>query len=119
MARKISLVMMGALYLGVGVCHFTETESFVRIVPPSLPFPKALVYISGAAEILLAACLAFSKTRKWACYGIILLLVAIFPANIYMLTSSGEGFTLPHWILVARLPAQGFLIAWAYWHRGD
>jgi uncharacterized membrane protein len=119
MARKVSLVLMGALYLGVGICHFTQTGTLVRIVPPFLPFPKTLVYISGVAEIFLAACLAFSKTRKWACYGVILLLLAVFPANIYMLTSAGVGSTLPHWILVARLPAQGLLMAWAYWHRVD
>jgi uncharacterized membrane protein len=85
-------------------------------MPPYLPQPLLLVQISGLAESFLAVLLPFQKTRRWACYGLIALLIAVFPANVYMLTSGGAGRDLPHWLLVVRLPLQAVLIAWAYWH---
>jgi uncharacterized membrane protein len=114
--KNISLALMTVFYFVAGLNHFWHPGDYLRIMPPYLPYPSLLVQISGLAESFLAVLLPWPKTRRWACYGIIALLIAIFPANIYMLTSGGAGTTFPHWALVARLPLQGVLILWAYWH---
>jgi len=106
---------MAAGYVAMGILHFVITADLIRIVPSYIPFPDVMVYLSGGIEISLGLGLFFKKTRRWACYGIILLLFAVLPANIYMLTSGGE-FGVPHWVLVGRLPFQGILMLWAYWN---
>jgi uncharacterized membrane protein len=116
MFKKISLTLMTAFYFWAGLNHFHDPATYLRIMPPYLPYPLLLVQISGFAESFLAVLLIWKRTRRWACYGIIVLLIAIFPANIYMLTSGGAGTTFPHWALVLRLPLQAVLILWAYWH---
>lgn len=85
-------------------------------MPKSLPWPTALVYISGVAEIAGGAGLLFTRTRKIAALGLIGLLVAVFPANIYAAQHGMEvaGRAVPAWILWLRLPLQGVLIAWVY-----
>jgi uncharacterized membrane protein len=109
---------MATGYILMGILHFVITADLIRIVPPYIPFPAAMVALSGVAEISLGLALFFKKTRHWACYGIILLLFAVLPANIYMLTSGGE-FGVPHWVLLGRLPLQGVLMLWAYWHSRE
>jgi uncharacterized membrane protein len=111
---KLSLWIMAAGYVLVGVAHFSHTGDFVKIVPPYLPYPVTLVYISGFFEIGLALAALFKSTRRFACYGIIALLLAVLPANIYMLTSYQPGSSIAHWILVLRIPFQGVLMLWAY-----
>lgn len=116
MIKKISLGLMTLFYFAAGLNHFHDPATYLRIMPPYLPYPALLVQFSGFAESFLAVLLPWNKTRRWACYGIIALLIAIFPANIYMLTSGGAGTTFPAWALVLRLPLQAVLIGWAYWH---
>jgi len=116
MIKKISLTLMTIFYFLAGFNHFHDPATYLRIMPPYLPYPLLLVQISGFAESFLAVLLPWKKTRRWACYGIIALLIAVFPANVYMLTSGGAGTTFPLWLLVVRLPLQGVLILWAYWH---
>ncbi len=86
-------------------------------MPPYLPFPLALVYISGFFEVLGGAGVLTPRFRKAAGWGLVALLIAVFPANLYMVTES-EPFTsrgIPLWALYARLPLQLALIAWVYW----
>jgi uncharacterized membrane protein len=116
MIKKISLGIMTLFYFWAGLNHFWHTSDYLRIMPPYLPYPLLLVQISGVVESFLGILLPWFQTRRWACYGIIALLIAVFPANIYMLTSGGAGTTFPHWALVVRLPLQAVLILWAYWH---
>ena len=70
--------------------------------------------IVGIAEIAGAIGLLVPMTRSWAAWGIIALLIVVFPANIYMLTSKGAGMKIKMWFLWLRLPLQFFLIWWAY-----
>ena len=96
----------------------TGHAPFVRIVPKFLPAPLALVYISGFFEILGGVGLLVPGTRTWAAWGLVALYVAVFPANIYMLThniSLNPKKPIPRWALWLRLPFQFLFIAWAYW----
>lgn len=112
--KKISLYAQAAFYAMAGVMHFVNTEFYLKIMPDYLPWHRELVYISGVAEIVLGIGLLIPAHRKLAAYGIILLLIAVFPANIYQLTSGGAGMNVPLWGLWLRLPLQFALIYWAY-----
>lgn len=117
--------VMGAIYVVAGVSHFVVPDLFAQIVPPQLPAPTALVYSSGVAEVAVGIGVMVPRTRRVAAWGLVGLLLAVFPANIYMATSGvviqgapaiiaepGPG----RWI---RLPLQGVLIAWALWYTSD
>ena len=116
--KLIALWALAAAMVGVGVLHFVQPKPFVRIVPKYLPAPLALVYISGVFEILGGIGLLIPETRTWAAWGLIALYLAVFPANIYMLThniSLNPKKPIPRWMLWLRLPFQFVFIAWAYW----
>ena len=116
--KLIALWGLAAVMVGVGVLHFVQPKPFVRIVPKYLPAPLALVYISGFFEIAGGVGLLFPATRVWAAWGLIALYLAVFPANIYMLThniSLDPRKPIPRWMLWLRLPFQLVFIAWAYW----
>ena len=105
----------------VGVKHFTNTDFFVAIVPPIINWKEEAVLISGVIEIILGLLLLFNQTRKLAAWGIILLLIAVFPANIYLYISD-----LPRDIIgiskdqaLFRLPFQIPLMIIAYWHTKE
>ncbi len=104
---------------GVGILHFTDPRPFARIVPPFLPQPLALVYISGAFEILggVGLVVPIALTQRIAAYGLVALFIAVFPANVYMAMAQIPlgNKQMPVWALWARLPLQGVLIAWAWW----
>ena len=109
----VRLFIFTWFFLG-GIMHFAKPELFLRIVPPIVPYPLAAVYISGAFELLGAIGLWVKSTRCNAGYGLILLTIAVTPANIYMLQHAELFSEVPHWALVARLPFQLFLI-WLIW----
>jgi len=83
-------------------------------MPRYLPAHLSLVYLSGAAEILLGVLLLFKEFKDWAIYGIILMLVVFLLVHFYMLSSKKAAAGIPKWALVLRLPLQFFLIWWAY-----
>ena len=111
-----SIIIMSIFYVGVGIKHFTNPMWFIKIVPPILPFKLSLVYISGFFEILLGIMLLFPVTRYIAAWGLILLLVAVFPANIYLAMTNGAALNTTPLIAWGRLPIQFVFIAIAYWH---
>jgi uncharacterized membrane protein len=120
--KKISLILLITLYVVAGANHFIHPAVYLKLIPPYLPFPKVLNLAAGFFEILFGLMLIFKASRKYAAYGIILMLIAFIPAHIYMIqlapfmlgkllvTKTGT------WI---RLPLQAVLIFWAYWHRKD
>lgn len=114
--QTLSLVLLAAMFVGAGVLHFVKPRMFEAIVPPSLPSPRALVLISGAAEVLGGVGLLIPGLRPWAGWGLVALLVAVFPANLYMAQESERFRRLaPRWALLLRLPLQAVLIAWVLW----
>ncbi len=115
--KRAALLLAAISYVVTGVTHFTNSEFFVSIMPPWLPLHLELVWLSGAAEMILGAALLSSRWRTMASWGLIALLIAVFPANLYM-AMSPEIFVLrgmPLWGLYLRLPLQGVLIAWVWW----
>ena len=112
----ISRVLIAALFVVAGVNHFVSPRPYLAIVPPLLPWPLALVYISGAAEVAGAIGILWQRTRRLAALGLIVLLIAVFPANIYAAMHGMQisGSVVPPWGLWARLPLQPLLIAWVY-----
>ena len=117
--NKITILIMSAFYINVGIKHFIEPEWFLYIIPPYLTdIGLELVYISGLTEILLGVLLLFPKYREIASYGIILLLIAVYPANIYLAFNEepqnliGISSFAASWI---SLPIQFILIRIAYY----
>lgn len=111
--NNISLYLMAAFYVFAGVTHFRNPRFFLKMMPPWVPAHQFLVAASGVAEIALGLLLLWPATRPYAAWGTIVLLVLIFPANVYMLTS-GKFKRIPTWLLWLRLPLQALLIGWAY-----
>lgn len=117
MIRKLALVTAALLFISAGVLHFRIPGPYAKIVPPFLPWPLAIVYISGCAEIAGGIGLLIPKLRQFAAWGLVVLLVAVFPANIYMAMGQIQvtADPLPSWVLWARLPLQFLLIWWVLW----
>ena len=85
--KRPLLFVMAPAYVVAGLLHFVEPALYVQIIPPILPAPLALVYLSGVAEIVVGLGLLVPRTRHYAAWAAIATLLAIFPANIYMATS--------------------------------
>ena len=121
-AQKASLGLLAVGFIGAGVMHFIRPRMFTQIVPPQLPAPQTLVAVSGAAEVLGGVGLLIPRLRKAAGWGLVALLAAVFPANIYMATVAERFASLaPAWVLWARLPLQPLAMLWVWWAavRGD
>ena len=117
--KQVLLLVMGLFYCSAGIMHFVNSAFFTRIVPDYLPWHAALVYVSGVCEIVLGVLVLLPASRGLAAWGIIALLLAVFPANINMLVHRipmREGMPPNMLALWVRLPLQGVLIAWAWWY---
>ena len=86
-AEYILIIISSIFYVIVGIKHFIDPNFFLAIVPPYLPYHLELVYISGLFEILFGVMILIPKYRYWGSVGLILLLIAVFPANIYLFQS--------------------------------
>jgi uncharacterized membrane protein len=120
MKKKISVYGMTAFYLLAGFNHFRSPESYYAIIPPWLGNLQLINSLAGVAEISLALLLVFNITRRWACYGIIFMLIAFIPSHIYMLQKGFEinDHDVPAWILWVRLIIfQPLFIWWAWANR--
>jgi uncharacterized membrane protein len=115
--KLYSLYLMAVLYILAGANHFRVPQVYRSIMPSYLPWPNTLIYLSGIAEIGLGLLLFFPRTQSLAAWGIVALLVAVFPANVYMYQARDTVFSsFPGWLLLARLPLQVLLMAWAYYY---
>ena len=98
-----------------GVAHFVAPDGFLRIVPPWVPAPFAVVLISGAFELLGAMGILWRKTRRAAGIGLVLLTLAVTPANVWMLQRHTDWPGIPVWLLIARLVLQAALLVLIVW----
>jgi uncharacterized membrane protein len=113
--KTILLWLLGIFFVLAGINHFRAPEFYLKIMPLYIPWPAAMVAISGAAESLLGLAVLYPRTRKVAGWGIIALLVAVFPANWYMYQHAELFPNLKPEALLIRLPLQGVMMAWAWW----
>jgi uncharacterized membrane protein len=108
---------MALLLFSAGTMHFLRPGFFVQIVPPAVPWPWAAVYISGGCEVALGIALLVPRLSRLAALGVVLLLAAVFPANVYhwLGNVAVNGTVAPGWYHAIRLPTQALLMAWAFW----
>ena len=106
--------LLGLFFFLAGLGHFYKPSFYLSIMPPYIPFPLAMIYLSGFFEALFGLGVLVPKTSRWAAWGLILLLIAIFPANLHMALHPEQFPEIPYWGLLARLPFQGVFIYWAY-----
>jgi uncharacterized membrane protein len=122
MTRRILLFVMAAFYVLAGINHFVNPDVYMPMMPPYLPWHRGLILLSGAAEVGLGLAVLVPALRHASAWGIILLLIAIFPANLHIalhnvpLFGNAEGFGAWNWV---RLPFQAVLIGWAWWYTRD
>ena len=106
-------LLLALLFVAAGVWHFVRPAGYLRIMPPALPAPLLLVYLSGLAEVAGGLGLLLPATRRWAGWGLLALLLAVFPANVYMALIHGQ-LGIPGWVAWGRLPLQLPLLWWVW-----
>jgi len=118
--KTVLLYVMSAVYCLAGFMHLLRPEFYVSIMPPGLPNPEWLNVLSGLAEITLGVFVLEPRVRFLAAWGLIALLIAVFPANVYVALENvgvggepGAGNAIASWI---RIPFQALFIVWAWWY---
>jgi uncharacterized membrane protein len=114
LGRRLGLGFVFLWFAIGGVAHFAATSTEMRIVPPYIAWPRAVVWLSGVFELLGAAGLLIQRTRRAAGIGLFALTIAVTPAHFYMLERP-DLFEVPYWALILRLPLQAALLALIAW----
>lgn len=119
-ARRVSRGVLAAAFVFAGVMHFAITGAYMRIMPPWMPLHREMVLLSGVCEIAGGIGLLVPRTRRAAGIGLVLLLIAVFPANVQMLLNAraAHASALAQGLLWARLPLQLAIIAWVAYAAG-
>ena len=112
--RFWGLVVQSLFYVLLGLNHFWHSSTYVGFMPPHYSNPRALVLISGVAEILGGLGLLLESTRRLAAWGLVLLVLIYFDVHFFMAMHPDRFPSIPAWILYARIPFQFVLIAWAW-----
>lgn len=114
-ARGLSRLLLAGMFIAAGVNHFRVPRIYERVVPPRLSrHAKPIVQISGVAEIAGGVGVLLPITRRLSGLSLIVLLAAVFPANVYMAREPERFHTIPRWALYARLPLQPLMMLWAW-----
>jgi uncharacterized membrane protein len=106
--------LLATFMVAAGTMHLIKPDFYVQLMPPYLPLHRELVYLSGFFEIALGLLLLVPRFSRWAAWGIVALLVAVFPANIYLYQHQDLLPASPVLHLL-RLPLQVLFLLWAYW----
>lgn len=114
--KKILKWIFGAAIILAGINHFINPAFYLKMMPPVLPVPLFLIYLSGFFQIALGVLLLIPRFTRYAAWGIIALLIAVYPANIYMAMNAGLFPEYNPTLVYLRLPLQFVMIAWAFWH---
>lgn len=116
MARTIARWSLAVFFVAAGINHFVTPELYLGMMPPWLPAPRAANAISGAAEILGGLGVLLPATRRLAGWGLLALLIAVFPANVHVaLEGKMPGTSFSPTVLWLRLPFQAVFAAWVWW----
>ncbi|CAA9395951.1 MAG: hypothetical protein AVDCRST_MAG74-2027 [uncultured Pyrinomonadaceae bacterium] len=114
--KSIFKWLLAIAFVLAGANHFINPAFYLKIMPPVLPAPLFLIYLSGFFEIALGVLLLIPKFTRSAAWGIIALLIAVYPANIYMALNANLFPEFNQALVYLRLPLQFVMIAWAFWH---
>lgn len=114
-ARTVGIWLVGIFFIVAGVFHFVRPAPYVAMMPPWLPQPGLLVAVSGLAEIAGGGGVLIGRFRRMAAWGLIALLLAVFPANLHSALHGWPGTEFPRWVLWLRLPFQ-VLFIWLVYH---
>ena len=114
--KTISKYTLAFFMMAAGVNHFWHPDFYVHVMPPYLPFPLELVYLSGAIEVALGALLLDPLTRVAAAWGIVAMLIVFDLVHIHMVLHAMDYPEAHPAFLWFRLPLQALFIAWAWWH---
>ena len=112
--RKIVLFGLAAFFINIGIDHFVNPDFYLSIMPPAFPMHSEAVYISGFFEVLGGICVLIPRLRRIAGWGLVALLVAVYPANIYMAITPEAFPDFPVVLLYARLAFQFVFFYWAF-----
>jgi uncharacterized membrane protein len=115
LGRRLGLAFVFLWFFLGGIAHFAFTDSEMKIIPPWLPQHRLLVLVSGVFELLGAIGILSVRTRSAAGWGLVLLTLAVTPANVYMWQYADKYPTIPYWALTIRLPLQLALLACIWW----
>ena len=110
-----ALWLLAVFFTIAGLNHFLNPGPYLGMMPAYLPWHRELILASGAAEMAGGLAILVPRLRSAAGWGLIALLVAVFPANLHVALHGWEGVQIPAWVLWARLPFQGLFIAWVWW----
>jgi uncharacterized membrane protein len=116
--RRLGLTLVILYFLAGGIAHFAFATAETNIIPPYVPYPREVNYLTGVLEMLGAVGLMIPTSRRAAGAGLILLTICVTPANAFMLEHAERFPDLPLWLLVARLPLQVLLILLIAWSSG-
>ncbi len=112
--KQAGLAFVFLFFVVGGIAHFVATDFFVGIMPPYIPFHREIVWISGAIELALAACLLVPRLRPATGWALIALICAVSLANIHMWLNPALFPQVPEWALTLRLLLQLGLL-WLVW----
>ena len=115
LARRLALLALAVFFVVAGVLHFLNPDFYVAIMPPYLPAHLELVYLSGVFELVGGVAVLVAGVRVLAGWGLILLLIAVFPANLHTALHPELFPDVSTVAMYARLPLQLVFIGWAYW----
>jgi uncharacterized membrane protein len=118
----VGLLLLSLLFVSAGAAHFLIPNFYMPAMPPYIPWPLAMIYFTGVAEILggigvlVPNGFVFRSTRTAAAWGLVALLIAVWPVHINMCLHPQQFPTVPLWLIWIRLPLQITLIAWAWYY---
>ncbi len=110
----VAIWTIGSFFMIGGAYHFVNPQPYIAMMPPYLPWPATLVAVSGIAEVAGGVGVLISSVRLLAAWGLIVLLLAVFPANLHVALHGWPGVSLPQWVLWLRLPLQPVFIWLVY-----
>ncbi|MCI0665503.1 MAG: DoxX family membrane protein [Acidobacteria bacterium] len=114
--KTVMKYLLAFLFVAAGINHFIKPDMYLKIMPPYLPWPLFLQYLAGFFEILLGILVLIPRYSRMAAWGLILLLIAVFPANIQMALNPDKYPEFSPMAYYLRLPIQFVIIAWAWWY---
>lgn len=121
--KKASLFILVIGYLAAGANHFRSPGGYINIIPQYIPLPKLMNILAGFCEILFGLMLILKKTRPWAAWGIILMLIAFLPVHIDMVLHApfwlGSLYVTPFIAWIRLVVLQPLLMLWAWWYTKD